>query len=133
LSATRPVLVDTSAWVETLRRKGDEATREEVTRLTRQGLVRLCDPVRLELWNGTGSAADRRLLERLQEDVENVETSPEVWRLAERLAWSSRRAGLTVPAVDLVIAACARVHGLRLLHRDAHFDQLSLVPVNDHA
>lgn len=127
MSAPSLVLVDTSAWVETLRKEGDASTRAEVTRLTGQGLVRLCDPVRLELWNGAGSAADRKLLERLQEDVESVETTPEVWRLAEKLAWSSRRAGLTVPATDLLIAACARAHGLGLLHRDAHFDRLAEV------
>ena len=125
MSAGKPVLVDTSAWVETLRKVGDAETRAEVRRLTLQGLVRLCDPVRLELWNSTGSEADRRLLERLQEDVESVETTPEVWGHAQRLAWASRRAGLTLPAIDLLVAACARVHGLGLLHRDAHFDRLA--------
>jgi len=32
-----------------------------------------------------------------------------------------------VPATDLRVFAAARVHGLALLHRDAHFDQLTEV------
>lgn len=35
--------------------------------------------------------------------------------------------GLTLPASNLLIAACAKVHDLDLFHRDAHFD--SLVPL----
>ncbi len=40
------------------------------------------------------------------------------------MARRCRVAGASVPATDLLIAACARVHGLELLHRDARFERI---------
>lgn len=84
----------------------------------------LCDLVLLELWNGARNAMDHRLLRELEEELDSVPTSPEVWGIARDLARLARSKGLTVPAADLVIAACAQFHGLGLIHNDAHFDQL---------
>ncbi len=84
----------------------------------------LCDLVRLELWNGAGSAKEQRLLRELEEQLETVPTTPEVWGLARELARLARSKGVTVPATDLLIAACAEHHRLDLIHHDGHFDQL---------
>jgi predicted nucleic acid-binding protein len=121
------VLVDTSAWVETLRPDGDPAVRAAVSLATDDGRAVLCDMVLLELWNGAGDARDERLLRGLERLVPRVPTSEEVWQRARDLARECRKAGLTLPGADLVIAACARIHGLGLLHRDAHFDRLAEV------
>ena len=40
---TRPLLIDTSAWVEAMRRRGDEITRNEVYAALRTGRARFCD------------------------------------------------------------------------------------------
>jgi predicted nucleic acid-binding protein len=45
-------LIDTSAWVEALRRNGDEDVRSRVGGLLKTGHAILCDIVILELWNG---------------------------------------------------------------------------------
>jgi predicted nucleic acid-binding protein len=118
-------LVDTSAWIETLRASGEPAIRTRVSGLTAEDRVVLCDQVRLELWNGARSVQDQRLLRELESHLETVPTTPEVWELARELARSSRAKGLTVPAADLLIAACARHHGLGLIHYDAHLDRLA--------
>ena len=101
--------------------------RARVTALTIDDRVVLCDLVRLELWNGVQGAADRKLLLELEEQLETVPTSPEVWSLARDWARALRGKGLTLPATDLVIAACAEHHGLGLVHHDQHFDQLEKV------
>jgi len=121
------LLIDTSAWVEAMRRSGEEATRREVQTVLRAGRARFCDLVRLELWNGIGGDAERRWLEELEQSVETVPTDERVWAEARRLAQETRRKALTLPATDLIIAACARVHALEILHRDAHFDRLAEV------
>lgn len=118
-------LIDTSAWIEAMRQKGDEHVRTQVETLVRQGRARFCDLVRLELWNGIGGHAERRWLSEMEEVVETVPTDDQVWMEARRLALAARPRGLTVPATDLLIAACARIHGLDLVHRDSHFDLLS--------
>lgn len=81
--------------------------------------------VRVELWNGARSPKDHRLLREMEEQLETVPTTPEVWALARELARLARSKGLTLPAADLVIAACAEHHRLGLLHHDAHFEQLA--------
>lgn len=123
----QPLLIDTSAWIEAMRRKGDEATRNEVHAALRSGRARFCDFVRVELWNGIGGDAERKWLVDMEQSVESVPTDERVWSEARRLARESRRQGLSLPGTDLLIAACARVHGLEILHRDAHFDLLSSV------
>jgi predicted nucleic acid-binding protein len=130
VTASRQFLVDTSAWIETLRTSGDPAVRARVSALTADDRVVLCDQVRLELWNGARSAADRRLLHSLEQQLETVPTAPEVWALACDYARAARDQGLTLPAADLLIAACANYHGLGLIHQDAHFESLAQMTAN---
>jgi predicted nucleic acid-binding protein len=80
--------------------------------------------VRVELWNGARSTKDHRLLREMEEHLETVPTTPEVWDLARELARLARSKGITVPAADLIIAACAEHHRLGLIHHDTHFDHL---------
>jgi len=119
------VLVDTSAWIDALREDGDPQVRSAVKELTSDGLAVLCDVVRLELWNGAGGSAEVRMLRELERELECVPTTDEVWRRAIELARACRSRGLSVPAVDLLVAACADGHGLDLLHHDAHFDSIA--------
>ena len=118
-------LVDTSAWIDALRRDGDGELRDTVKELTADGLAVLCDIVRLELWNGVGGPAEARMLREMEQELECVPTTDEVWLTATDLARACRAQGVSVPATDLLIAATAERHGLRLLHQDTHFDQIA--------
>jgi predicted nucleic acid-binding protein len=64
-------------------------------------------------------------LRDLEELVRRVETTEAVWKKARELAQACRSAGLTVPATDLLIAACAAHHDLDLLHKDSHFPEIA--------
>ena len=77
-------------------RRGDLAVRERVSVLLGNGEAAWSAPIRLELWNG----------------------------VARELADRCRKVEKTAPAIDLLIAACARHHRVRLEHADAHFDFL---------
>ena len=118
-------LVDTSAWIETLRADGREEVRAEVAGLVREGDCVTCDMILLELWAGARSDAQRKALRELAEKSAWVETTPAVWVEARELARRARSRGLTVPAADLLIAACAGHYGLRILAVDTHFDRLA--------
>lgn len=87
----------------------------------------LCDLVLLELWNGAHGSSEQRLLRELERDLEKVPTPSAVWEEASNLARSCRKAGVSAPATDLLIAACAEHYGLEILHRDAHFDHIARV------
>lgn len=50
--------------------------------------------------------------------------SDAVWREAATCAQQARAKGVTAPATDVLIFACARHHGAGLLHSDSDFDHL---------
>jgi predicted nucleic acid-binding protein len=117
------VLIDTSAWIEALRVRGDEKIRAEVYALIRDGRAAWCHIVRLELWAGA-QAKEFPRLEELRRSIRDLETSESVWNGAYELARRTRAKGFTVPASDLLIVACARFHGAEIIYKDRHFDQL---------
>ena len=118
-------LVDTSAWIEALRPEGDADTRRAVEEATRDGDAALCEMVLLELWAGAGSTRERGVITRLAADLEMLPIDADVWHKAWALARTCRAAGVTVPATDLLISACADCHGVDVLEHDAHFAQIA--------
>ena len=83
-----------------------------------------CPPVRLELWRGVTNDAERKMLRQYESVLTDYGISPEVWERAIRLADRGRASGITVPLVDILVFACAKVHGVDVAHDDAHFDEL---------
>lgn len=118
------LLIDTSAWVEALRRGGEPNTRDAVREAMIDGRARLCALVVLELWNGARGTAEAAMLRRIQAEVDLLAMTPPVWERANALARACRAGGVTIPAIDVAIAACARHYGAELLHRDEHFDRI---------
>jgi hypothetical protein len=62
---------------------------------------------------------------RYESLLPDYEISADVWERAIRLADRVRASGVTVPLADLLIFACAKIHGLEVAHDDAHFDDLT--------
>jgi len=120
-------LVDTSSWTHQLRAKGDPAVRERVEALLRNGEAAWCAPVRLELWSGVGREPEGRVLREYAEILPDFEITAEVWSAAEALAERGRRKGFRAPAMDILIAACARHYDLEVEHDDQDFEWLMVV------
>ena len=53
------------------------------------------------------------------------------YREASVLARRCRAAGVSVPATDILIAACARHHGAQVEHADSDFDAIARVTARD--
>jgi predicted nucleic acid-binding protein len=111
--------------VHHLRKSGDPAKRDRVNALLESGEAAWCPPVRLELWRGVTNDTERKTLRRYEAVLPDYEISPEVWNRSIELADRGRASGVTVPLADLVIFACARLHGLDVAHDDTHFDELA--------
>jgi predicted nucleic acid-binding protein len=76
----------------------------------------------LELLTG---AKDERMYDSLRERMSVLtllEEDEALWDISYHLGYDLRRKGITVPTVDVTIAASAIRHGARLLHQDRHFD-----------
>ena len=119
------VLVDTSSWIHFLRPDGDVDVRARVEAVLQVGTARWCPIVRLELWNGAGGERERKVLREFERLIPELAIDAEVWREACDLARRCRAAGVTVPASDILIAACARHHGAQLEHADGDFDAIA--------
>lgn len=119
------LLVDSSSWIHFLRPDGDGAVRSRVEAALTAGVARWCPLVRLELWNGAGGERERRVLRDFERLIPELAISPEVWKVATDLARRCRTAGVTVPATDLLIAACAHHHGATIEHADSDFDLIA--------
>ena len=119
------VLVDTSAWVHFLRPDGDPDVRTKVEAALKAGTARWCAPVRLELWNGAGGERERKVLREFERLIPDLAIDAATWNDACDLARQCRAAGVTVPATDILIAACARLHGADLEHADGDFDAIA--------
>ena len=127
---SRPVVVDTSAWIEALRRDGSSRVRRLVDEAIEVGLAVVVDPVLAELAVGARSASERGLLSDLLAVLPCLHVQPETWQAAAEVGARARGEGLTIPLVDLVIAALAMAEDFEVLHVDRHYILLAdVVPL----
>jgi len=114
-------LVDSSAWVEFLRRKGDWSVKQAVARLIQADLAAFTCPIRFELLGGV-RPAEQADLEQALAFSRHVPFGQDDWREAALLERQLRAKGLTIPRNDLFVATVAIRTGLPVVGRDAHFD-----------
>jgi predicted nucleic acid-binding protein len=118
------VVIDTSSWIEMLRSGGRVDIRERVNAHLRAGDACTVPMVRLELWNGARGEREKRALREFEETLPELEMTADIWNEACELARLAQSAGLTTPASDILILACARHHGASVDAVDAHFAEL---------
>jgi predicted nucleic acid-binding protein len=78
----------------------------------------------LELWNGAGGDREKKVLRGFERLLPELAIDDAVWNAAFDLARRARSAGISVPATDILIAACARHHDVELEHADSDFSSL---------
>jgi predicted nucleic acid-binding protein len=119
------ILVDSSSWIHFLRPNGDPVVRSRVEAALTSGSACWCPLVRLELWNGAAGKRDRKSLRDYEDVLVELAIDDDVWDGAYELARRARSAGVSVPATDILIAACARRHGAELETADSDFGRLA--------
>jgi predicted nucleic acid-binding protein len=118
------ILVDSSSWIRFLWPDGDPAVRSRVEAALTAGEACWCPLIRLELWNGAAGDRDRRTLRDFETVLPELAIDGEVWTSACELACRARSSGVSVPATDILSAACARWHGTELETAVADFERL---------
>ena len=117
-----PVLVDTSAWITGFKKGGPHQVKEFLRTAILEGLAVTCPPVVLELVQGCRTQPERDALQTRLESLRIVTITQDVWDRSCDLGFSLRQRGVTVPAMDLVVAAASIEHRLLLLHNDRHYE-----------
>jgi predicted nucleic acid-binding protein len=118
------VLVDSSAWIESLRRSGDMRVKLAVEGLLDAYEAQWCTPVRLEVLGGA-RMEERALLGKRFSVIPYRPCREDDWDRAVALAWKLRGHGVTVPWLDMLIAAIAIHDSIRLYAIDAHFKEIA--------
>ena len=110
-----------------LRPGGDSTVRARVEAALTTGQACWCPLVQLELWNGASGQQEQKVLRDFARTLPELPIDEEVWQAACDLARRARAQGVTVPATDVIIAACARRHGAALESADTDFELLASV------
>jgi predicted nucleic acid-binding protein len=118
------VLVDSSVWIEALRRNGRLEIKLAVESLLEVYEAQWCSPVRLEVLGGARPDERRRLGDHFSV-IPYRTCDEEDWERATSLAWKLRDNGLTAPWLDVLIASLALHDGIRLFAIDEHFEKIS--------
>ncbi len=113
-------LVDSSAWVEFLRRRGDPNVKHTVGQLLQADQAAYTCPIRFELLCGV-KAGEEGDLARAFALSHHFPFEQNDWLEAARLEGQWRSRGLNVPRNDLFVATVAIRTGMAILCRDAHF------------
>jgi len=121
------ILIDTSSWVHFMRTHGDPDARRRVETALRTGEACWCPLIQLELWNGARRNREAKVLRHLESVLVSLPMDGKVWRRAWSLARHARSRGITVPAADIAIAACAQRHGAAIESVDGDFARLAIL------
>jgi len=114
-------LIDTSAWIDFLRRTGCPEVKSRVADLIAIGAAAHCGPIEFELRTG---AKSRELgdLETALSFSTDLDFTRECWCRAAVLEKTLRSKGVTVPRDDVFVAAAALFYDVTLLTADPHFE-----------
>ncbi len=123
------IVVDTSAWVEYLRKTGSPANRALKRALTRGDELGVVDVVRMELLAGAGSDEQVVTVSRLlARGVALPSVSPGDHEYAASLYRAARRSGATVRSmIDCLVASVAVRLDAPVLARDRDYEVLRQV------
>lgn len=86
-----------------------------------------CPVVILELLQGCKSDKEFEKLKSFLEILPSRDFDSNTWMMAYEIGFVLRRRGLTLPTVDIMLAALAKSHAFTLLHHDRHFEQMQKV------
>lgn len=117
-------LVDTSVWLEFLRKSGARGCQEEVVRLMKAREAAYCGPVELELMAGARTPREAEYVRLTLDACVRLDVEEVVWAVAGHAQFLLARKGQPVGLGDLLIAAVARAHGASVVTRDSDFERI---------
>jgi predicted nucleic acid-binding protein len=118
------VLVDSSVWIESLRRDGRLDVKLALEGLLEEYEAAWCGPVKLEVLGGA-RVQDRQKLEAQFSCIPYFPMTDAAWDAAKILAWRLRDQGCTAPWNDILIASLSVKADCRVYATDKHFELMS--------
>ncbi len=119
------ILIDSSAWIEYYRPDGLAEIKEAVSLAIQENTAAVNGIVKVEILVFSSNKGDYKKLLSDFASFHWLELKQDVFDLASEMGMELRRKGITIPATDLIIAACARVNNTSLIHFDNHFEKIA--------
>jgi len=116
-------LIDTSAWIDFLRKAGDPAVKRRVAAYIDLGDAAYCGPVEFELLIGARPSEIGDIRKALGFSL-LLDFPLSCWLEAAEIEQGLRGKGVTVPRDDVFVAAAAVYHGACLYTADPHFTMM---------
>ena len=119
-------LIDTSAWIEYYRVKGNLKYKNEIIQSLNSNMAAVCGIIKTELLVHAKTEKEYNLLESDLLGIHWLETDAAVYKKSSEIGFGLRRKGITVPATDLIIASCAIIYAhIPHLKNNLFFDLFS--------
>ena len=119
-------LIDTSAWIEYLRKTGSRTNIE--VRRTLNIDAQICDVIRMEILAGARDQQHVTQLEKLLARATTIKTEPVDYDNAAAIYRACRKLGVTIRAqIDCLVAAIAIRTNTKIIHHDSDFDAIAQV------
>ena len=115
------VIVDTSAWIESFRPKGEAKLKEAVKRLIMEGGILLPGIIKVEILRGARSREEYERLEELLKGLVYLPVEEDFWERVAKFSFDLFKEGVIVPLTDTYVAFLAIENNIPLLHCDQHF------------
>jgi len=113
-------LIDTSAWIEFLRKTGRPEVKNRVAAYIDLGTAAYCGPVEFELITGARDSEIETIRTALRFST-LLDFPHACWQEAARIESQLRKKGVTVPRDDIFVAAAALHHDTPVYAFDPHF------------
>jgi predicted nucleic acid-binding protein len=121
------IVADSSALIEYYRRGGSPAVQDAVAAAIADDVLAFNGIIFVEVVGFAADEPERRALLASFGAFHRLPLEDADFDLAASIGFDLRRRGRTVPATDLIIAACAIRAGAELLHVDDHFADIASV------
>jgi predicted nucleic acid-binding protein len=121
------IVADSSALIEYYRRGGSPAVQDAVAAAIADDVLAFNGIIFVEVVGFAADKPERRALLASFGAFHRLPLEDADFDLAASIGFDLRRRGRTVPATDLIIAACAIRAGAELLHVDDHFADIASV------
>ena len=113
-------LIDTSAWIEFLRKMGKPEVKNRVAAYIDLGTAAYCGPVEFELMTGARDSEIETIRTALRFST-LLDFPLACWQEAARIESQLRKKGVTVPRDDIFVATAALCHDTPVYACDPHF------------
>jgi len=114
--------VDTSVWIDFFR--GNPPVRALLEKLIVADRVFTAGPILYELLQGIKSPPEKKQVKESLQSTHYLDITANDWEGAASLAAELRKAGVTIPMTDILIAYLAKKKNLEVISFDVHFDRI---------